>query len=116
MRRSAAALQSAAMQGLTMDFPLTLHAIFRRVERVLPQTEIVTRRPDASLHRYTACDFADRTRRLAGALERLGIEPGDRVATLAWNHYQHLEAYFAIPLAGGVLHTLNLRLHPDELA
>jgi fatty-acyl-CoA synthase len=104
------------MNGLMMDFPLTLAAIFRRAEQVFPRREIVTRRHDRSLHRYRYRDFADRTRRLATALQRLGIRPGDRVATLGWNHHQHLEAYFGIPLMGGVLHTLNLRLLPDELA
>ena len=99
-----------------MDFPLTLPAIFRHAERVFPRREIVTRRPDKSLHRYTFADFAARTRRLAGALRQLGIVHGDRVATLAWNHHEHLEAYFGIPMTGAVLHTLNLRLHPDELA
>jgi fatty-acyl-CoA synthase len=103
------------MHGLMMDFPLTLAAIFRHAERVFPRRAVVTRRADASIHRYTYADFAGRARRLAAALQRLGIKPGDRVATLAWNQYQHLEAYFGIPLMGGVLHTLNLRLHPDEL-
>src|SRR5205807_7092260 len=69
-----------------------------------------------SIHRYTYADWAPRTRRLARALAGLGIRSGDRVATLGWNHGPHLEAYFGIPLAGGVLHTLNLRLHADELA
>jgi len=99
-----------------MDFPLTLPAIFRHAERVFPRREIVTRRADTSLHRYTFADFASRTRQLAGALPALGIAPGDRVATLGWNHHQHLEAYFGISMSGAVLHTLNLRLHPDELA
>jgi fatty-acyl-CoA synthase len=99
-----------------MDFPLTLAAIFRRAERIFPRRSIVTRRPDKSIHRHSYADFAGRTRRLAAGLQRLGVGPGDRVATLQWNNYQHLEAYFGIPLAGGILHTLNLRLHPDELA
>ena len=99
-----------------MDFPLTLPVIFRHAERVFPAREIVTRRADRSLHRYTFADFAVRTRRLASALQRLGVRPGDRVATLSWNHHQHLEAYFGVSLGGAVLHTLNLRLHPDELA
>jgi fatty-acyl-CoA synthase len=98
-----------------MDFPLTLPAIFRHAERVFPRREIVTRRADKSLHRYTYADFAARTRRLAGALRQLGIAKGERVATLGWNHHQHLEAYFGISMTGAVLHTLNLRLHPDEL-
>src|SRR4029453_19548419 len=67
-------------------------------------------------HRYTYPEMYARTRRLAAALQRLGLRPGDRVATLMWNHYMHLETYFGVPVAGGVLHTLNLRLHPDELA
>src|SRR5262252_1371536 len=99
-----------------MDFPLTLPAIFRHAERVFSRREIVTRLPDKSLHRYTYADFAARTRRLAGALESLGVARGDRVATLGWNHHQHLEAYFGVSMAGAVLHTLNLRLHPDELS
>jgi fatty-acyl-CoA synthase len=104
------------MNGLMMDYPLTLSTIFRRAETLGARTEIVTRLADTSIHRTTCADFAVRTRRLAHALQRLGIRPGDRVATLGWNHYRHLEAYFGIPLIGAVLHTLNLRLHPDELA
>jgi fatty-acyl-CoA synthase len=104
------------MNGQMMDFPLTLSAVLRHAERVHARREIVTRRADKSLYRYRYADFAARARRLASALHRLGVKPGDRVATLAWNHHQHLEAYFGISLAGMVLHTLNLRLHPDELA
>jgi len=104
------------MHGLMMDFPLTLSTIFRRAEQLFGRREIVSRKADKSIHRYTYADWAVRTRRLARALEDLGIRPGERVATLGWNHGAHLEAYFGIPLAGAVLHTLNLRLHPDELA
>jgi fatty-acyl-CoA synthase len=104
------------MDGLMMDFPLTLSSIFRRAEQLFGRREIVSRLPDKSIHRYTFTDWAGRTRRLARGLADLGIRPGDRVATLAWNHGAHLEAYFGIPLIGGVLHTLNLRLHPQELA
>ena len=104
------------MQGLMMDYPLTVNTIFRRAETMAGRQEIVSRLADSSIHRYRYSSFADRTRRLARALQDLGLKPGDRVATLGWNHSQHLEAYFGIPLAGGVLHTLNLRLHPDELA
>jgi fatty-acyl-CoA synthase len=103
------------MNGLMMDYPLTLTSIFRRSERLFAAQEIVTRRPDKGWHRYTYGDFAARSRRLGAALRSLGIEPGQRVATLGWNHGPHLEAYFGVPLIGGVLHTLNLRLHPDEL-
>jgi acyl-CoA synthetase (AMP-forming)/AMP-acid ligase II len=104
------------VNGLMMDFPLTLAAVFRHAEQLFPRREVVTRLSDRSLHRHTFADFATRARRLAGALRQLGVGPGDRVATLGWNHHQHLEAYFGVSLAGGVLHTLNLRLHPDELA
>ena len=104
------------MNGLMMDFPLTVSAIFRRAEQMFSGREIVWRNADKSVSRYTFADFTARARRLATALEGLGVQPGDRVATLAWNHGAHLEAYFGIPLVGAVLHTLNLRLHPDELA
>jgi fatty-acyl-CoA synthase len=105
------------MNGLMMDdFPLTLSAIFRHGEAIAARREIVTRRADRSLHRYRYAAFANRARRLARALARLGLAPGDRVATLAWNRAEHLEAYFAVPLMRGVLHTLNLRLSPEELA
>jgi acyl-CoA synthetase (AMP-forming)/AMP-acid ligase II len=104
------------MTGLMMDYPLTLSTIFRRAESLYAGRDVVTRLADKSIRRTTYGDFAVRARCLAQALCTLGIRPGDRVATLGWNHAQHLEAYFGIPLAGAVLHTLNLRLHPDELA
>jgi fatty-acyl-CoA synthase len=103
------------MDGLTMDYQLTVPAILRRVETLAADTEIVSRRPDKSLHRYTYGQMAERAKRLALVLKSLGVEDGDRVATLCWNHHQHIEAYFGIPAAGAVLHTLNLRLHPDDL-
>src|SRR5215216_2215893 len=104
------------MNGLMMDYPLTLSTIFRRAEQVYPRNEVVWRNADKSIQRYTYGDFAVRARRLARALLALGVKRSDREATLGWNHGPHLEAYFGIPLMGGVLHTLNLRLHPDELA
>src|SRR3954466_11849710 len=104
------------MNGLMMDYPLTLSTIFRRAETLFRKQEVVWRTADKTVCRYTCADFAERARRLAQALIDLGIKPGDRVATLGWNHGPHLEAYFGIPLIGAVLHTLNLRLHPDELA
>jgi fatty-acyl-CoA synthase len=104
------------MDGLMMDFQLTLPAILRRAETYFGPKQIVSREPDRSLHRYTYREMADRATRLAVALKDLGVQSGDRVATLAWNHHQHLEAYFGVPLSGGVLDTLNLRLHPTDLA
>jgi fatty-acyl-CoA synthase len=104
------------MKGLMMDYQLTLPTILRRAETYFPQQEVVSRLPDKSFHRYSYGDFGRRARQLAVALQELGLERGDRVATLAWNHYAHLEAYFGVPCAGLVLHTLNLRLHPNDLA
>jgi fatty-acyl-CoA synthase len=105
------------MHGLMMDdYQLTLPPILRRAETFFGDKEVVTRLPDKSFHRYTYRDMAGRAKQLAVALGKLGLEQGDRVATLCWNHYQHLEAYFGIPCGGYVLHTLNLRLHPSDLA
>src|SRR5580700_231109 len=104
------------MRGLMMDFPLTVPAILERAGGIFGDVEIVTRRPDRSLVRSTWGDLYRRSRRLANALTNLGLRRGDRVATLLWNQTEHMEAYFGVPIAGGVLHTLNLRLHPDELA
>jgi len=98
-----------------MDYPLTLDHLLERAGQIFPGVEVVSRLPDKSLHRYTYGDFYRRTRALAEALLAAGMQPGDRVATLMWNHYAHLEAYFGIPVAGGVLHTLNLRLPPPDL-
>jgi acyl-CoA synthetase (AMP-forming)/AMP-acid ligase II len=103
------------VDGLMMDFQLTLPPLLRRAETYFPSKQIVTRLPDKSFHRYTYADFGRRSRQLAVALHELGLERGDRVATLCWNHYQHLEAYFGIPCGGFVLHTLNLRLHPNDI-
>ncbi|HSN42164.1 MAG TPA: AMP-binding protein, partial [Burkholderiales bacterium] len=104
------------MHATMMQYPLTLAHILGRAGKLFAQSEIVSRLPDKNLHRYRYGDFHRRALALGGALQKLGLRRGDRVATLMWNHYAHLEAYFAVPCAGGVLHTLNLRLHPDDLA
>jgi fatty-acyl-CoA synthase len=106
----------AVMKGTMMQFPLTLVSLLERAGKMFRSAEIVSQRPDGSTHRYTYGDFYQRARSLASVLQDAGLKAGDRVATLMWNHSTHLEAYFAIPVVGGVLHTLNLRLHPDELA
>ncbi|GBD09031.1 Long-chain-fatty-acid--CoA ligase [Candidatus Thermoflexus japonica] len=102
------------MEGLMMDWPLTLHHFLDRAARLFPRKEIATRTA-AGMHRYTYADFHQRVHRLAHALNRLGIGRGDRVATFAWNTHRHLEIYFAAPCMGAVLHTLNIRLAPDQL-
>src|SRR5258708_6209561 len=99
-----------------MDYPLTLLHILERAGKLFGRVEVVSQRPDRSRHRYTFAQFYDRARRLAECLKAAGLQRGDRVATLMWNHYAHLEAYFGVPAAGGVLHPLNLRLHPNEIA
>jgi fatty-acyl-CoA synthase len=104
------------MDGQMMDFPLTLAHVFERVGRYFGDTELVDRRPDRSIHRTTYGEFHARAQKLANALTRLGVKRGDRVATLAWNGSRHLEAYFGIPLTGALLHTLNPRLSPQDLA
>jgi fatty-acyl-CoA synthase len=103
------------MDGLMMDYELTLPTILRRVESYFGAKEIATRLPDKSFHRYTYADMVRRSKQLAVALADLGLERGDRVATLCWSHYQHLEAYFGVPCGGFVLHTLNIRLHPNDI-
>jgi fatty-acyl-CoA synthase len=105
-----------ALKGLTSDYQLTLPAMLRRAEALYGPKEIVTRRPDKSFHRYTYADFVRRAKKLAVALGQLGLEKSDRVATLAWNNHQHLEAYFGVPCSGMVLHTINPRLSADDLA
>src|SRR5215813_9660729 len=104
------------MLGTMMQYPLTLAPLLLRAGKLFPNVEIISRLPGDSIHRETYRELALRATALAGALQRLGLRRGDRVATLMWNHHVHLEAYFGIPMVGGVLHTLNLRLHPDELA
>ena len=99
-----------------MDVPLTIDLVVDRAERWMADGEVVSRRPDKTLHRTTYQAICARARRLARALVGAGVARGDRIATLMWNHAEHLECYFGIPLAGAVTHTLNLRLHPDEIA
>src|SRR5579884_3598134 len=104
------------MFGQMMRSPLLMTSFIDRSADLFSKVEIVSRLADRSIHRYTYGACRDRAYRLAAALQKSGIRPGDRVGTLMWNHYAHLEAYFGIPLAGAVLHTLNLRLHPQEIA
>ena len=99
-----------------MDFPLTLDHLLDRAARLFPRVEVVSQMPDKSLRRHGYADVQRRARGLAQGLIDAGLRPGERVATLMWNHHAHLEAYFGVPLAGGVYHTLNLRLSPGDLS
>jgi fatty-acyl-CoA synthase len=103
------------MNGLMMEFPLTLPHVLERAGKLYPKKEIVSKMP-GGIHRYTFADFHARTHRLAHVLKQLGVQPGDRIGSLCWNSYRHLELYFAVPCFGAVLHTLNLRLASDQLA
>ncbi|MFN8123090.1 MAG: long-chain fatty acid--CoA ligase [Thermoleophilia bacterium] len=104
------------MQGLMMHGALTLGAILDRAERVSPGSAIVSRGSDRSVHRGTYAELAPRARRLAAGLRDLGVPKDGRVATLMWNQREHLEAYYGVPARGAVVHTLNPRLSPAELA
>ena len=102
------------MLSTMQDFPLTIGMIFRHGRAVHPDGQVVTFDGEGT-RSATFTEIADRAERLAAALDRLGVGAGDRVATLCWNHQEHVEAYFAIPGMGAVLHTLNLRLFPEQL-
>lgn len=102
------------MDSLMMDSQLLLQTFLWRTERLFHDKQIVTRLGPDSYHRYTYRDFGARVRRLAAGLRANGVAPGDRVATLAWNNYRHLEAYFAVPGMQATLHTVNLRLSPEQ--
>jgi fatty-acyl-CoA synthase len=104
------------LQGLMMQMPLMISSLIEHADRHHGDTEIVSRRVEGDIHRYTYRDLHRRARQMANALDGLGIRPGDRVATLAWNGYRHLELYFAVSGAGSVLHTINPRLHPEQIA
>jgi acyl-CoA synthetase (AMP-forming)/AMP-acid ligase II len=105
------------LHGLMMSQPLLISGILRFAEKAHPTREIVSRRAeDLTLHRYSYQAMASRARRLAKALLAMGIKPGDRVATIAWNGYRHLELYYAVSGIGAVLHTINPRLHPAQIA
>jgi fatty-acyl-CoA synthase len=104
------------MQGLMMDIPLLISSLIQHADRFHGDTEIVSRSVEGPLHRYTYRDLHRRARRLANALQTLGVKGGDRVATLAWNGYRHLEAFYGISGAGAVMHTVNPRLFPEQIA
>jgi fatty-acyl-CoA synthase len=104
------------MKATMMKQALSLNEFLARAKTLYPKQRIISRLPDKSLIEHSYADFAQRSYALARALLELGLQRGERVATLCWNHHAHLEAYFGIPACGGVMHTLNLRLAPDEIA
>ncbi len=102
------------MRSTMMEFPLTIRHIFEHGRALYGDSEVVTCEPGDARH-ITFAALADRAEQLAASLRRLGVGPGDRVATFGWNNSEHLEAYFAIPAMGAVMHTLNIRLSADQL-
>jgi 3-(methylthio)propionyl---CoA ligase len=104
------------MHGLMMQTPLLVSDLIRHADRHHHDTTIVSRRVEGDTHRYTYREAHTRSRRLANALQRLALKPGDRVATLAWNTHRHLEVYYAVAGSGLVMHTVNPRLFPEQIA
>jgi len=104
------------MLGLMQNQPLLISSLIEFAERHHGDAEIVSRRVEGDIHRYTYRDLSKRAKRLANALDGLGLQFGDRVASLAWNGYRHMEMYFGVSGSGRVLHTINPRLHPDQIA
>src|SRR5690348_1227021 len=98
-----------------MDVPLTTLSMFRHGLDLFARKEVVSRTATGETVRHTFAQIGERVHRLASALHRLGIRQGDRVGTFAWNHHRHLEAYYAVPNMGAVLHTVNIRLFPEQL-
>jgi fatty-acyl-CoA synthase len=104
------------LMGAMMDQPLLISSIIRFAARHYGASEIVSRRVEGDVHRYTVRDCEARARRLANVLRARHVAPGERVGTLAWNGYRHMELYYAVSGSGAVLHTINPRLHPDQIA
>lgn len=103
------------MHGLMQDRPLLISSLIEHAARFHPDTEIVSRLPEGPMHRTTWAGVAKRSRQVANALAKLGIQPGERVGTLAWNSYRHLALYFGVSGTGAVLHTVNPRLFPEQI-
>ncbi len=102
------------MESLMMDRQLLLSSLLWRTERLFHDKKIITRLGDAEYHSYTYREYGKRVRKLCNALGKLGVKHGTRVGSLGWNHYRHMETYFAVPGIGAVLHTVNLRLFPEQ--
>ncbi|WP_088345245.1 MULTISPECIES: long-chain-fatty-acid--CoA ligase [Rhodomicrobium] len=103
------------MYGLMMNVPLTISSVLDHAETFNRDAEIVSRKPEGGIHRYTYRDAAGRSRKLARALQKLGVNFQDRVATLAWNTHRHYELYYAVSGSGAIIHTINPRLFPDQI-
>ena len=107
---------TAGLPGLMMPYPLVLTRILERARRVFPHRQLITKTPAGGVERHSFAETYGRICRLAHGLRALGVGPGRRVGTFAWNSQEHLELYFGIPCLGAVIHTLNIRLSPEQLA
>ena len=107
---------TSPLYGQMMDVPLLASSLLSHAARHFGDTEIVSRRIEGDIHRYTYRDCEKRAKQLAQALIALGVEPGERIGTLAWNGYRHLECYYGTTGMGAVCHTINPRLFPDQIA
>ena len=103
------------MHGLMMNMPLQISSLIRHADRFHGDTEIVSRMIEGGIHRYTYSEAHRRSRQLANALTSLGVEAADRIGTLAWNGFRHLEIYYAVSGIGAVCHTINPRLFPEQI-
>ena len=106
----------APMLGQMMNKPLLISGIIKHADRYFGDNEIVSRRAEGDIHRTTYKQLHQRAKQLANALAKFGIGANDRVATLAWNGYRHLELYYAVSGSGSILHTINPRLHADQIS
>src|SRR5690625_1256627 len=97
-----------------MQVPLTVGSMLKHAEQFFPKKQVISKTHD-KIHRLTYAEIGKRVRCLMSALDDLGVETGDRIGTLAWNHHRHLELYFAAPGMGAVLHTINIRLSPEHI-
>jgi fatty-acyl-CoA synthase len=104
------------MNGLMMQKKLLISSLIVHADRHHGDTEIVSRRVEGDIHRYTFRDCHRRARQMANVLTSLGVKPSDRIGTLAWNGYRHLELYYGVSGMGAILHTINPRLHEDQVA
>ncbi|HXX84533.1 MAG TPA: 3-(methylthio)propionyl-CoA ligase [Casimicrobiaceae bacterium] len=104
------------MQGLMQNVPLLISSLIKHADRHHGGIEIVSRRVEGDIHRYTYSELHGRAKQLANALDALGVKQGDRVGTLAWNGYRHMELYYAVAGKGAIVHTINPRLVPDQVA
>ena len=102
-------------QGLMQQHSLMISSIIEFAERWYPNVEVVSRTTEGPIHRYTYRDMGLRARRVANALHKLGVKPGDRIGTLAWNGYRHMELYFGVSGSQAVLHTVNPRLFAEQM-